>query len=265
MTVSTATIAPTPTTNLSSAEISKALDAKDNTFTYYYFKLHTHGATARALLAYAEADWTEIHPSDWFNVEKPLLKFGTLPVLYEHSRDGKVVVEHAEAMGLEIRLARKFGLLGVNAFEETQILGFFSNTRAVMHRHEEAYFAHGQFRIQDRDEFFNGKLAVWIRTHEAELKKNGSNGHYVGDSVTLADIKTAVALDSLLNEQYQFKQFEGIHKLINAEATPNLWKVRETVRAKKSYADWLLSDKYKEISAETTTFFDWEYGTKDQE
>ncbi|KAF9313810.1 hypothetical protein BG006_004063, partial [Podila minutissima] len=130
MTVSTATIAPTPTTNLSSAEISKALDAKDNTFTYYYFKLHTHGATARALLAYAEADWTEVHPSDWFNVEKPLLKFGTLPVLYEHSRDGKVVVEHAEAMGLEIRLARKFGLLGANAFEETQILGFFSNTRA---------------------------------------------------------------------------------------------------------------------------------------
>ncbi|KAI1287160.1 hypothetical protein EDD11_010483, partial [Mortierella claussenii] len=50
------------TTNVSSQDLSKFLDAKDNVFELHYFKLHTHGATARALLAYADAKWKEINP-----------------------------------------------------------------------------------------------------------------------------------------------------------------------------------------------------------
>ncbi|KAF9337803.1 hypothetical protein BG006_002523 [Podila minutissima] len=220
--VNSHTTLPTPTLNLSTQELSTALEAKDNTFQFYYFNVHTHGATGRALLAYAD-------------YEKALTKFGSLPLVYEATADGSVVVEHAEAISIEIYLAEKFVLLSTNAFERSQILGFFSSTRATMHRHEDAYFArkpHG---------------------------KNGSNGHYLGNETSLADIKTTVALEALLNEQYHFKDFEDIQKLINPDATPNLWKVREAVQTKKSYANRLVSDLYEEIVVGNTKYFDGEY------
>ena len=33
------------------------------------------------------------------------------------------------------------------------------------------------------DRFKKANLPGWIRSHEAHLKANGSNGHYVGDQV----------------------------------------------------------------------------------
>src|SRR5690349_3928478 len=55
-------ILPVVTKNASSQDISKTLNASDNEFQFYYFKLHTHGATPRALLAYADAKWSNIYP-----------------------------------------------------------------------------------------------------------------------------------------------------------------------------------------------------------
>lgn len=193
---------------------------------------------------------------NWYGHEKALTKCGSLPLLYETTADGSVVVGHAEAISIEIYLAEKFGLLGVNAFEQSQILGFFSSTRAAMHRQEDAYFARNPYRAE---EFLESTLTIWIRTHDAALKKSGSNGHYLGDETTLADIKTAVTLEAFLNEQYHFKDFKDVPKLINPEAAPNLWKVRGAVQAKKSYADWLGSDVYKEIVAGNTRYFVGEY------
>jgi len=136
---------------------------------------------------------------------KPLTKFGSLPVLYETftspETGEKLIVEHAEALAIELRLARAFNLLGDNAFEETQILGFFSNTRALMHRHEEAYFVKAEDLDKERDLFINVKLAQWIQRHELELGKNKdpktgeARGFYIGNRASLADIKTAVAID----------------------------------------------------------------------
>lgn len=61
--VNSHTTLPTPTLNLSTQELSKALEARDNTFQFYYFNVHTHGATGRALLAYADAKWSNIYPT----------------------------------------------------------------------------------------------------------------------------------------------------------------------------------------------------------
>ncbi|KAF9217195.1 hypothetical protein BGZ59_005923 [Podila verticillata] len=212
---------------------------------FYYFNVHTHGATGRALLAYTDTKWCNIYPTDWYSHEKALTKFGSLPLLYETAADGWVVVEHAEAISIEIYLDEKFGLLGVNAFERSQIL--------------EAYFARNPYRAEERNKFLESTLTIWIRIHKAALTKNGSNGHYLGNETTLAGIKTAVALEAFLNEQYHFKDFEIVPKLINPEATPNLWKVHGAVQAKKSYADWLASDLYNEIVVGNIGYFDGEY------
>ena len=179
--------------------------------------------------------------------------------MYETSADGKRVIEIAEALSIEVYLARKFNLLGDNLFEETQILGYFSNTRALMHRHEDAYFTRSQFRKEEHDKFVEEKLKQWIRTHERALQENGSNGHYIGNRVSLADIKTAVAVDQLLNKLHVFKGFEDVAKLITEELTPNLLKVRENVLAKKSYSDWIDSAEFKATLNSTQAFFDNEY------
>ncbi|KAG0200664.1 hypothetical protein BGX28_006321 [Mortierella sp. GBA30] len=253
------TVIPTATKNVSSHDLSKTLDANDNEFKFYYFKLHTHGATPRALLAYADAKWSNLYPVDWYAYDKPLTKFGTLPILFETSADGKTIIEHAEAMAIEIRLARKFNLLGSNSFEETQILGFFSSSRAIMHRQEDAYFSRSQVRDEERDTFIKTKLPAWIASHEKALEQNGSTGYYIGDKITLAEIKTAVAIEQLLNELYVFKGYEGIKELITPELTPNLWKVRENVRAKTSYKAWIESELFQDLIKGTTALFDHEY------
>lgn len=55
-------VIPTVSTNIASDELAKVLDTQDNSFEFYYFKLHTHGATPRALLAYGNAKWSTIYP-----------------------------------------------------------------------------------------------------------------------------------------------------------------------------------------------------------
>ncbi|KAF9396676.1 hypothetical protein BGZ94_006470, partial [Podila epigama] len=157
--MSTPTVVPTPTTDVPSAEIAKVLEnSSPNSLKLFYFDLHGHAATARALMAYADADWKEHWPSDWYNLEKPLTMFGSLPIHYEVSSatNGKsIVVEHAEAMAIELRLARKFNLVGTNAFEDSQTLSVYSNSRALRHRLEDAYFVRAQHRIEERDRFLN--------------------------------------------------------------------------------------------------------------
>ena len=55
-------ILPTVTKNLSNLELSKTVDAKDNEYQFYYFKVNVYGTTPRALLAYADAKWSNIYP-----------------------------------------------------------------------------------------------------------------------------------------------------------------------------------------------------------
>ncbi|KAF9977658.1 hypothetical protein BGZ73_005374 [Actinomortierella ambigua] len=241
---------------VSTQKLSEVIKSKNTSFTFNYFGLHTHGATPRALLAYADADWKEHQPVDWFSAdraEKLKTIYGTLPILYDHQ--GETTVEVPEALNIELYLAEKFDLLGDNAAEAVQIRGAYSNTRALMHRHEDAYFTRKPYQADERQRFIDTFLKQWIRTHEAVLVKNGSNGHYVGNRISLADIKTAVAIEQLLNELYEFEG-GSYADLINPTATPALWKVRETVLAKESYRKWRESKNYKDLKDVTQGFFD---------
>ncbi|KAF9973643.1 hypothetical protein BGZ73_003112 [Actinomortierella ambigua] len=254
---STATLVNAPkASNDTTQKLSEVIKAKDSSFTFYYFDLHTHGATPRALLAYADADWKQHLPNNWFSpdkAEKLQTIYGTLPLLYDHQ--GNTTVEVAEALNIELYLAEKFDLLGDNVAEAVQIHGAYSNTRALMHRQEDAYFTRKAHQAAERQRFIDTYLMQWIRTHEAVLAKNGSNGHYVGNRTSLADIKTAVAIEQLLNELYEFE--DGSYAdLINPIATPSLWKVRETVLAKDSYRQWRESQTFKELKVVTQGFFD---------
>ncbi|KAF9162361.1 hypothetical protein DFQ26_003603 [Actinomortierella ambigua] len=238
--------------------LSKVVKAKDTSFTVYYFDLHTHGATPRAILAYMDANWKLYSPVDWTNPSSPEKSeaiYGTLPLMYEYDPKTGATLEIAEAMNIELYLAQKFNLLGDNDAEAIQIRAAYSNSRALMHRQEDTYFARKPHKAVERERFINEFLKQWIRTHESVLAKNGSNGHYVGNRTSLADIKTAVAIEQLLNELYRF-QGGDYADLINPTATPNLWKVRENVLSKDSYRQWRASEDFAKLKAVTQTLFD---------
>ncbi|KAG0017265.1 hypothetical protein BGZ80_008451, partial [Entomortierella chlamydospora] len=109
-------------------------------------------------------------------------------------------------------------------------------------------------RVEEANKFYTEALPKFIAVHEAHLKKNGSNGHYVGDSITLADIKTTLFIDCVL-----FLRPKGANEVpFSAEKTPLLWKVRETVDNHPRLAAWKKSQRYQELDASTMAMYKWE-------
>ncbi|KAG9322600.1 hypothetical protein KVV02_007913 [Mortierella alpina] len=89
------------------------------------------------------------------------------------------------------------------------------------------------------DLFLTQHLPLWIETHTKHLKDNGSNGHYVGDKISLADLLTANDIDHF---QIQF----GGPKIVELiKKSPEIWKVKEKVDAEPRLQAWRQSEAYK--------------------
>lgn len=132
---------------------------------------------------------------------------GVMPVLYEihHDRpqqhlDGEgtrsdpesnskaapeLVLEIPESEAIERYLARKFGLLGRDAWEETAINTFYCSSNAVMSLYvNKVLLAFPDTKERELEKFATKQVPQWIVQHEKWLARNGTNGFYVGDQVT---------------------------------------------------------------------------------
>lgn len=99
-------------------------------------------------------------------------------------------------------------------------------------------------------EFFkNNTLPTWIETHEKHLADNGNNGHYVGNKLTLADIRTATVID---HWQTLPEGKEIMEKVGKSEA---LMKVHAAVANEPRIAAWKASKLYCELEKSSTQFF----------
>ncbi|KAF9992200.1 hypothetical protein BGZ79_003395 [Entomortierella chlamydospora] len=242
---------PTPT-QASTEVLSQATKSNDSTFKVLYFGLHGRGELTRTLLAYAGAKTEEL-TVDWPN-QKEHTPFKCLPVVYEVTSDG-TVLELAESQAIERYLATKFHLFGKNEYEHHKVEQFFTSTDSTQQTFStKVLFAAPDKRVEEANKFYTEVLPKFIEVHEAHLKKNGSNGHYVGDSITLADIKTTLFINRVL-----FLRPKGANEVpFSAEKTPLLWKVRETVDNHPRLAAWKKSQRYQELDAGTKTLFKWE-------
>ena len=109
-------------------------------------------------------------------------------------------------------------------------------------------------RVEAANDYYKDVLSKFIVVHEEHLEKNGSNGHYVGNSITLADIKTAQFIDRVF-----FYVPKGADKVpISAEKTPNLWKLYESVNNIPSLTTYKNSQRFQELSVGTRAFFKWQ-------
>ncbi|KAF9412765.1 hypothetical protein BGZ94_000952, partial [Podila epigama] len=214
---------------------------RDSTFEVHYFPLHGLASLVRAVLAVSGAKFSNITYDDWA-AEKPKKPFGVIPTLKEISTDGKVI-EIAEGDAISRYLSRKFGLLGSNAFEETIINSFVSST-ASLHNAIVQKYLHAQSpeaKAEIKSKMLETHIAPWVRYHEQHLADNGTNGHYVGSSLSLADVQTHLMI-TVIN---------GIWgpDFITEEKNPALWKVKTTIESIPSYGAWTQTDSYKDLTA----------------
>ncbi|KAG0376721.1 hypothetical protein BGX24_007315 [Mortierella sp. AD032] len=229
--------------------LGQAAKSTNSTFKILYFGLHGRGELTRTLLAYSGAKWEEL-PVDWAT-QKDLTPFKCLPVVYETTSDG-TILELAECQAIERYLANKYNLYGKNAYETHKVEQYFSSADSVSQAFSQKIIGAAQDkRVEEANKFYVEVLPKFIAIHEAHLTKNGSNGHYVGNSATLADIKVANLIDRLL-----FLRPKGADEVpFSAEKTPQLWKVLEKVNAHPTFAAWKKTDRYQELNAGTKSMF----------
>ncbi|KAF9276612.1 hypothetical protein BGZ68_009899 [Mortierella alpina] len=239
-------------TQAPSQVLAKAADSSsDSTYKLLYFGLHGRGELIRTLLTYHGAKFEEL-TLDWPAMKKDT-PFGVLPVVYETTSDG-TILELAEAQAIERHLAQKFNLLGANSWEAHLVDRYYTSMETLSNQFFKVMFAPLDKRQAEAESFYRDHLPRWVAAHEKHLAQNGTNGHYVGNALSLADFKTALMMDRI-----QFLVPQGLEEQVKAlfskETTPGLWKVRETVNANERIAQWRNSERYAQINAGTKGFF----------
>ncbi|KAG0275534.1 hypothetical protein BGZ95_008669 [Linnemannia exigua] len=213
----------------------------DSTFEIRYFHVHGMGAMSRTIAVIGGGKLSNVHAEDWATF-KPTAPFGVMPLLTETSADGKTKLKIAESDAIERYLARKFGLFGNGSvFEEVLVESFASNTQALINQIFDKYtiIQDPAVKAANKGPLIDQHVARWIRHHEDHLQANGATGHYVGDKVTLADVKTDYVITII--------QAMTGEELISEEKTPAIWKVRQEMDKIESVGVWKASEEYKSI------------------
>ncbi|KAG0234601.1 hypothetical protein B0O80DRAFT_431806 [Mortierella sp. GBAus27b] len=199
-----------------------------------YFQISCIGATPRHILGYGGAKWTNRNPKDWKGDEEYETPFGVMPVLTVKTKDGEATL--TESIVIDLYLAKKFGLLGSNEYEEQTIKAFYSSIHYLRERSlTKMTWTFPEKRKEAFATYINEIFPNWIKLQEEHLRYNGSNGHFFGDKITLADIHFVSILD-------HFAELPRGNEIVDLfRASPLLWKVRDTVLENPAIAAWRAS------------------------
>ncbi|KAG0282297.1 hypothetical protein BGZ96_000630 [Linnemannia gamsii] len=178
------------------------------------------------------------------------MPFHVLPVLFISSPANKNLVL-AEAGVIEQYLAKQFDLMGSNLYEENLIKSFHSSTASLhqMHSTTVAFIPDREARKKAMGVFREGPFKQWVAVHDKHLKDNGSNGHYIGDRLTLADIRTSNLIEHLLI------QTGGEHLLKIVDRSFSLRRLRIEVGRDPRVDSWRTSQSYATLTTVTEQYF----------
>ncbi|KAG0288001.1 hypothetical protein BGZ96_008166, partial [Linnemannia gamsii] len=226
---------------LSSAEVTKSLTTERPSTSYKleYFDVSSMGAVSRDILSFGGAQWEDLTVTNWpAEVKSP---FGQFPILYIKTADGKDICL-TETNVIEHYLAKQFGLLGENEWEELLVKAFHSSSVYLRERFTmRVTWNYKEVQEKAMETFLKSELPRWIEVHTKHLKDNGSNGHYVGNKLSLADLMTANIID-------HFECLNRGDEILNQikQGSPEIWKVKETVDNEPRLQSWRQSETYKE-------------------
>ncbi|KAG0251407.1 hypothetical protein BG011_007625 [Mortierella polycephala] len=203
------------------------LQHKNDTSTYVvkYMNLMGRAGLIRVILHLCGANYkNEFVTLDQIAANRADYPFGHVPVLIETRADG-TTFELAEAIAIEQYLADKFGLLGSNPQEAALYRSVALNIYLELFTHCFSTILPIQEAIKDPKSAFNTQvLPQFIATHERWLNKNGNNGHYFGDRLTLPDLVLLNWMRVLEGQGVQFKESSPIKKVEQTVKAMEEWK-----------------------------------------
>ncbi|KAF9142223.1 hypothetical protein BGX30_003154 [Mortierella sp. GBA39] len=238
-------------TGNTSEENAQVLADPNPTYKFMYLDIGSVGATARDMLAFGKANWSSyvLNEKDWNDGKIPA-PFKVLPVLTVSSPSNGKEVIISESVPVDHFLAKRFNLLGNNEWEEYTIKAVYNN----IHHFRERSFTTMSYTFSDKKQHrleyhLKELIPNFIGNHEFHLRANGSNGYYLGDKLSLADIHLVSLMDHFLtlpiaeDVMAQFKKSELI------------MKVRERVEANPEIAAWRKSEDWKRFNAGSIAYY----------
>ncbi|KAF9933088.1 hypothetical protein FBU30_006589 [Linnemannia zychae] len=209
-------------------ENAMILKNPDVSFRLQYWNIACIAASARDMLAYGKAKWTndtyKFMPGWYSGIPTP---YKVLPVLNIIPSEGKEIIL-SESIVIDQYLPKRFNLLGDNEWEEWVIKTHYKCNAAI-------------------ELFLSATLPDFIASHEFLLKENGTNGHYVGDRVFNIHLVNVMDHFSQLPFGERFSaQFTKIELL---------GKVREKVEGNPEIATWRASEEWSKYAQGTIELF----------
>ncbi|KAF9429274.1 hypothetical protein BGZ76_001554 [Entomortierella beljakovae] len=218
---------------------------RDSTFEITYFGILGLAAVITHTLAIAGATFKQIETKNWAE-EKATRPFKQLPILKETTSDGKVF-ELAESEAIERYIGQKFGLTGDDLYEQTMINVFLNSTTSVLSNYYSRILnSKGDIKDEEKAKYISTTLPQWIETHERHLKASGSTGYYLGDKLSLADIKSFFLLRLAI-------ALTG-NGLISEAKTPALWKLKTNIENNANFQKYLQTEEYQYFSKKNIEF-----------
>ncbi|KAF8899863.1 hypothetical protein BGZ58_006924, partial [Dissophora ornata] len=106
------------------------------------------------------------------------------------------VLEICESEAIERYLGQKFGFMGDDLYEHTFVNTFLSSNASLLNQYYLRYVTPKDPipKAEAREKFVNETLPPWVAMHEKHLRANGSNGHYLNNKLTMADLKTSLIM-----------------------------------------------------------------------
>ncbi|KAG0271056.1 Glutathione S-transferase S1 [Linnemannia exigua] len=227
-----------------SEENAAVLADPSATYQLMYLDIACVGATAREILAFGKATWSNYVPDskDW-NEGKIKAPFKVMPVLTITSPSNGKDAIIAESVPIDHYLARKFALLGSNEWEEMTIKALYNNIHHLRERSlTRVTLTYPEKRREGLNWFMNVALPTFLENHEFHLRANGSNGYYLGDKLSLAEIHLVNTMDHLLTLP--------VGHIIGAELAKSelLSKVRERVEGNPEISTWRASEEWRRFT-----------------
>ncbi|KAG0203493.1 hypothetical protein BGX28_004246 [Mortierella sp. GBA30] len=225
-------------TKTSTEENARVLAQPDVAYQLLYWDVASVGATARDILSYGRAKWSnQLVTDDEWGSGKIATPFRVVPILNIIPPSGEELFL-AESIVIDHFLAKKFGLLGDNEWEEYTIKAFYNN----IHYFRERSFMNLTWTYHDKrkvalESFLKNTLPNFIADHEYRLQENGSNGHFVGNKISLADIHLANIIDHFSHLP------QGQVFTAEFQKSAAIWKVKETVETNPDIAAWRATEE----------------------
>ncbi|KAF9432264.1 hypothetical protein BGZ76_011037 [Entomortierella beljakovae] len=211
---------------------------KDLKFELSYWNINSVASTSREMLRLNNANYEfrSITHDEWMGNKVPT-QFSYLPFLKVTFPNEKEMTI-SESIVIDLFLAERFGLLGENKYESIMIQSLYTSIQYLRER----TFAEvpNDFKVKRRNSFLCHLLKKFLEDHDFHLRENGSNGHYVGDRLTLADLH-------LSNIIHYYSTMPWSKKVLDAfKSYEAIWKVKETVEKIPEIAAWRATKQFKE-------------------